>query len=70
MFASASSSAALAESLPSVADSKGSAHRAEETAHLGNIWHNLTVFHRCLKLPQKRVAFTIALIESEPSMLT
>jgi hypothetical protein len=36
-------------------DLKGSTHGAKETAHLRDIWNDLTVFHRCLELPQKRV---------------
>jgi hypothetical protein len=39
-------------------DFKGSIHGAKETAHLRDIWHDLTVFHRCVKLAQKRVGFS------------
>jgi hypothetical protein len=33
-------------------DLKGSTQRTKETPHLRTIWHDLAVFHRCLKLPQ------------------
>src|ERR1700736_5016431 len=43
-------------------DLKGSTHRAKETAHLRDIWHDLTVFYRCVELPQKRVVFSQLLV--------
>jgi hypothetical protein len=34
---------------------KGPTQGAKETAHLRDIWHDLTVFYRRVELPQKRV---------------
>jgi hypothetical protein len=43
-------------------DLKGSTHGAKETAHLRDIWHDLTVFYRCVELPQKQVVFSQVLV--------
>src|SRR5580693_9283854 len=44
-------------------DLKGPTHGAKETAHLRDIWHDLTVFYRCVELPQKRVVFSQFLVD-------
>src|SRR6202011_418762 len=43
-------------------DLKGSTHGAKETAHLRDIWHDLTVFYRCVELPQKQIVFSQLLV--------
>src|SRR5271165_5347275 len=43
-------------------DLQGCSHGTEETAHLRDVWHNLTVVHAGLQLLQPRVIFSDAVI--------